>query len=106
MPAERWRLLRLLEVLYGPGRRDVARSLGFGAAADADRVRRWYKEGREPSGDDLMRVLRTVGLLQPEAVAVWDGVSLAEARRRVDARRRPDVLQAAVGEVLEEASGL
>jgi hypothetical protein len=102
IPPPRLRLLRFLEVLYGSGRRQLARALGFHSAKRTDRVRRWYSEAREPAGDDLMVVLRRTGLLQPEAVALWDGVSIEEARLRVDAARAKIDYQHAVEAVLEE----
>lgn len=51
-------------------------------------VTKWLRGLNEPGFVYTMSMLNAAGLLQPEAVAAWEGVSLEEARRRVDAARR------------------
>jgi hypothetical protein len=48
---------------------------------------KWLKRSTAPSFTYVMTMLSETGLLQPEAEAVWRGVSLREAERLVAAAR-------------------
>lgn len=82
------RLLALVFARIGAtGPTAAARVLHLDVSAPS-KLGRWVREEHEPPLSDAMMLLGRAGLLQPEAVAAWEKVSLEEARRRVDERRR------------------
>jgi hypothetical protein len=83
------RLLELvLERIGGDSVPDAARRIGMTDYGSPQKLRRWRSGRHEPKLADAMMLLARAGLLQAEAVAAWEGISLKEARQRVEQRRR------------------
>lgn len=79
-------LRRAIERVGADGPRAAARSLHQDSAFE-ERLGGYLRGDHEPKLGDVMLILSGAGLLQPEAIAAWEDVSLGEAAKRVSAAR-------------------
>lgn len=64
---------------------DLLKRMGWSAERpnSTRTISNWIAGRNGPAFDDAMDMLDEIGFLQPEAVALWRGISLAEAKRVV-----------------------